>query len=111
MTLTFLGTRGEIQLRTRRHRMHSSLLISHRGARIMIDCGLDWIDAVWKVRPDAIVLTHAHIGHYTGLMFLGREVLSTRRLPVYVGTQMRDFCGITLPGNNWYGWKILCWLL
>jgi len=67
MTLTFLGTRGEIQLRTRRHRMHSSLLISHRGARIMIDCGLDWIDALWKVRPDAIVLTHAHPDHAGGL--------------------------------------------
>ena len=29
-----------------------------------------------KQLPDAIVLTHAHIGHYTGLMFLGREAAS-----------------------------------
>jgi hypothetical protein len=39
-TLTFLGTRGEIEARTRRHRMHTSLLVSYRNAHVMIDCGL-----------------------------------------------------------------------
>lgn len=43
MKLTFLGTRGEIDARTRRHRMHSSLLVSYRDASVMIDCGLDWL--------------------------------------------------------------------
>jgi hypothetical protein len=32
MELTFLGTRGEIDARTRRHWMHTSLLVSYRGA-------------------------------------------------------------------------------
>jgi ribonuclease BN (tRNA processing enzyme) len=41
MKLTFLGTRGEIDARTRRHRMHTSLLVSYRSANVMIDCGLD----------------------------------------------------------------------
>ena len=41
MKLTFLGTRGEIEARTRQHRMHSSVLVSYRGAKVMIDCGLD----------------------------------------------------------------------
>src|SRR5205823_4857636 len=27
--------------------------------------------------PDGIFITHAHIGHYTGLMHLGKEVMST----------------------------------
>jgi hypothetical protein len=31
MKLTFLGTRGEIDARTRRHRMHTSLLVVSRG--------------------------------------------------------------------------------
>lgn len=30
-----------------------------------------------------ILLTHAHIGHYTGLMYLGREALGARAVPVY----------------------------
>jgi len=41
--------------------------------------------------PDGILLTHAHIGHYTGLMFYGYETLSTDRLPVYCSKRMNDF--------------------
>jgi hypothetical protein len=41
MNLTFLGTRGEIDARSRRHWMHTSLLlVSYRSADVMIDCGL-----------------------------------------------------------------------
>jgi phosphoribosyl 1,2-cyclic phosphodiesterase len=67
MELTFLGTRGEIEARSRRHRRHSSLLIRHRGARIMIDCGSDWLDQIRTVAPTAILLTHAHPDHAAGL--------------------------------------------
>src|SRR6266498_4703253 len=67
MRLTFLGTRGEIDARTRRHRMHSSLLVSYRGASVMIDCGLDWLGKFERLHPDAIVLTHAHPDHAWGL--------------------------------------------
>ena len=67
MKLTFLGTRGEIEARTRRHRMHSSLLLSYRRAKVMIDCGLDWLGKFERLHPDAIVLTHAHPDHAWGL--------------------------------------------
>jgi phosphoribosyl 1,2-cyclic phosphodiesterase len=67
MKLTFLGTRGEIEARTRRHRMHSSLLVSYRGNNVMIDCGLDWLGKFERLHPDAIVLTHAHPDHAWGL--------------------------------------------
>ena len=67
MKLTFLGTRGEIEARTPRHRMHTSLLVSHRRSRVMIDCGLDWLGKFEKLHPDAIVLTHAHPDHAWGL--------------------------------------------
>lgn len=44
-----------------------------------------------KFSPDGILLTHAHIGHYTGLMFYGYEALSTHQLPVYCSSRMESF--------------------
>ncbi|MFN0173923.1 MAG: hypothetical protein ACKVU0_04675 [Saprospiraceae bacterium] len=34
-----------------------------------------------KRTPDGIFITHAHIGHYTGLMQLGREVMGAKNAP------------------------------
>ncbi len=44
-------------------------------------------------QPDlaGIFLTHGHIGHYSGLMYLGRESLGARNVPVYAMPRMRDF--------------------
>jgi len=38
-----------------------------------------------------IFLTHAHIGHYAGLMYLGREAINSHNIPVYAMPRMRDF--------------------
>lgn len=40
---------------------------------------------------DAVLLTHAHMGHYVGLAHFGREAASTRDLPVYGTPAMCDF--------------------
>ena len=40
---------------------------------------------------DGIFLTHAHVGHYTGLFFLGLEALNTKAVPVYAMPRMTDF--------------------
>lgn len=52
--------------------------------------------------PDAgyalagIFLTHAHIGHYTGLMHFGREAAASKEVPVYAMPRMHSF----LSGNG-----------
>lgn len=67
VSLTFLGTRGEIDIRSRRHRLHSALLIEHDNSRIMLDCGADWRGRLSDLAPTAILVTHAHPDHAAGL--------------------------------------------
>ena len=40
---------------------------------------------------DGIFLTHAHIGHYTGLMYLGFEALGGDKVPVYAMPRMKRY--------------------
>lgn len=43
-------------------------------------------------RPvDAVLLTHAHIGHYLGLAFFGREAAATAALPAWCSPRMAAF--------------------
>jgi pyrroloquinoline quinone biosynthesis protein B len=44
-----------------------------------------------KEVPDGIFITHAHIGHYAGLMYLGREALNAKQVPVYAMPKMKSF--------------------
>jgi pyrroloquinoline quinone biosynthesis protein B len=41
--------------------------------------------------PDGILLTHAHIGHYTGLVYLGKESMAAKEVPVYATQRMASF--------------------
>jgi pyrroloquinoline quinone biosynthesis protein B len=41
--------------------------------------------------PEGIFLTHAHVGHYTGLMELGREVIGSNKAKVYAMPKMKAF--------------------
>jgi phosphoribosyl 1,2-cyclic phosphodiesterase len=65
--LTFLGTRGYIEPRSRRHRMHTATLVTYRGRRVLIDCGESWRGRLGGIAPHAVVLTHAHPDHAFGL--------------------------------------------
>lgn len=49
------------------------------------------IQSLSHLKLAGIFLTHAHIGHYTGLMFLGKEAMNTELLPVYCSNNMADF--------------------
>lgn len=48
MKITFLGTRGYIDAKSRCHRRHASALISYKNRHVMIDCGLDWLGRIEK---------------------------------------------------------------
>ena len=41
--------------------------------------------------PESIYITHAHIGHYSGLMYFGREALGAKDLMVRVLPRMSNF--------------------
>ncbi len=52
-------------------------------------------------RPvDGLVLTHAHIGHYAGLIHCGREVAATDHLPTWVTERMAAFLRDNGPWNQ-----------
>ncbi len=50
--------------------------------------------------PDGVFLTHAHIGHYTGLMYLGRESIGARAVPVYATDKMLEFLDTNGPWSQ-----------
>ncbi|NNF58482.1 MAG: pyrroloquinoline quinone biosynthesis protein PqqB [Rhodothermaceae bacterium] len=47
-----------------------------------------------------IFLTHAHLGHYTGLMFLGHESLGAQGVPVYAMPRMADYLRTNGPWSQ-----------
>ncbi|WP_218921443.1 MBL fold metallo-hydrolase [Haliscomenobacter hydrossis] len=50
--------------------------------------------------PNGIFLTHAHIGHYSGLMYLGRESMNAKATPVYAMPRMREFLETNGPWSQ-----------
>ena len=47
-----------------------------------------------------IFLTHAHIGHYTGLMFLGHESMGATQVPVFAMPKMSEFLKTNGPWSQ-----------
>lgn len=50
--------------------------------------------------PDGIFLTHAHVGHYAGLMMLGREAMNSKTVPVFAMPKMKTFLENNGPWNQ-----------
>lgn len=73
------------------------------GEKWIIDATPDITEQLYmlnKIQPgsiNGIFLTHAHIGHYTGLMHLGREVMNTKNLPVYAAPLLKKFLNCNQP--------------
>ena len=47
-----------------------------------------------------IFLTHAHMGHYAGLLQLGREAMGAKGIPVYVMPRMKEFLETNAPWSQ-----------
>jgi pyrroloquinoline quinone biosynthesis protein B len=80
------------------------LLDSEAGAWFLIDATPDFREQLHHMQTRApaarwagLLLTHAHIGHYTGLIHLGYEAMAARGLPVYATRRMSDFLRAHAP--------------
>ena len=50
--------------------------------------------------PNGIFLTHAHIGHYTGLMYLGKEAINAKAIRTYAMPKMKGFLETNGPWSQ-----------
>ena len=72
----------------------------------LIDATPDIKDQLYQITErkalslEGIFLTHAHIGHYTGLMHLGREAMGAKELPVYAMPRMVNFLTTNGPWSQ-----------
>jgi pyrroloquinoline quinone biosynthesis protein B len=91
-----------------RRRLVTSLCVvdPRAGRRFLLDATPDLAEQVERCRGrppgralpgprpplfDAIFLTHAHLGHYLGLAWLGREAYGSQTTPVYASERMAAF--------------------
>ena len=91
--IIFLGTKGEIEESRPRHRFHSSLLILSEETRLLIDYGILRKHTLDELKPDAILITHAHPDHYAWL----KEDINTDTT-VYLTEETIDY-GKFKPGR------------
>lgn len=80
-----------------------------RGKRWMIDATPDFprqLLELYRTAPgpkrpvlDGIFLTHAHMGHYPGLLYLGKESIGAKEIPVWAMPRMHAFLEGNAPWN------------
>jgi len=92
-------------------RLASSIAVVDRRAKAkyLFDATPDMREQLYRLHraaPDGeyslagVFLTHAHMGHYTGLMHFGREAAGTSNVPVYAMPRMRAFLANNGPWNQ-----------
>jgi pyrroloquinoline quinone biosynthesis protein B len=96
--------------RFKRHAVCLAIVDPSSSQRWMIDCTPDFPEQLYmldEVAPaegkpglDGIFLTHGHMGHYTGLMHLGHEVLGARGVPVFAMPRMFEYLGKNGPWDQ-----------
>ena len=97
-------------------RLTSSIAVVDTGARrkYLFDATPDIREQLYQLNrsaPDAeyvlngVFLTHAHIGHYTGLMHFGYEASGSSNVPVYAMPRMLDFLSTNGPWEQLVRYK------
>ena len=100
MEIRFLGATGTVT--------GSKYLVSARGRKILVDCGLfqgfkqlrlrNWARLPVEPREiDAVILTHAHIDHSGYLPLLVKSGFPGR---IYCSRATRDLCEVLLPDSG-----------
>jgi glyoxylase-like metal-dependent hydrolase (beta-lactamase superfamily II) len=86
--IRFFGTRGYVEESSPTHRFHSAFSIEAEGFTLLCDFGENQVGRLSEIRPDAIVLSHAHPDHAWGLK-------DPTSIPVYASAAthaiIRDF--------------------
>lgn len=93
-----------------RHTVVSLGLVDPEGGRkYLFEATPDFPEQLYELEQTApsgryslagIFLTHAHIGHYTGLMYLGHEAMGAKDVPVYAMPRMREFLASNGPWSQ-----------
>lgn len=114
-----IGERSEFKLvgegkREKTHAISLCLVDPERNTRYLFEATPDLreqLEMVDKVSTtshppfDGIFLTHAHMGHYTGLMHLGFEAMGTNEVPVYAMPRMKNYLETNGPWSQLVNFK------
>jgi pyrroloquinoline quinone biosynthesis protein B len=78
---------------------YASAIVLHDDGTFLFDATPDIRFQLPKI-PDSVFLTHAHLGHLSGVLFFGVEAADTDRIPVYatdgLGTVIRENAPLNL---------------
>lgn len=113
------GVRSEFKLveegkRQKQHTVSLCLVDPAAGKRYLFEATpdfreqLEMADKVSKAALypfDGIFLTHAHIGHYTGLMHIGFEAMGSSNVPVYAMPRMKSYLENNGPWSQLVNFK------
>ena len=73
----------------------------------IIDATPDFKDQLYSLQKqtsisnlDGILLTHAHMGHYLGLVYLGKEAMNSEKIKVFCMNRMLNFLSNNGPWDQ-----------